>query len=169
MEVSFIFVWYWACDEPVCAKINVRDIVHCVDCKYQISLNPFFRDVMLCGLIEIHIHCGWMYCSDLQGKSKKTTILRKKFCTTLRCCILQYIFFGDHSQNTTPLLNVLGDKKCVDKKHYLTLCMKFACFIMKMHETIPDMMACVLEDPWSTLCKICFYHIHELHHLLLPA
>ena len=47
-----------ACDEAVCAKINLRDIVHCVDCKYQISLNPFFRDVMLCGLIEIHIHCG---------------------------------------------------------------------------------------------------------------
>jgi hypothetical protein len=58
MKVIFIYAQYWTFDEPLCAKINLHDIVHCVDCKYQISLNPFFRDVMLCGLVELHIHCG---------------------------------------------------------------------------------------------------------------
>ena len=120
MEVSFIFTQYWTCDEPLCAKINLCDIVHCVDCQYQISWNPFFRDVMLCCLVELHIHCGWMYCSNLQGKSKKTTILRKQFFTTIiyskptRCNSGSIVFIN----NCRYVLHVL-DTLCVHhQEHY---------------------------------------------------
>jgi hypothetical protein len=49
------------------------------------------------------------------GKSKRTTILRKQFFVTLQCRIPQDIFFGDHSQNMTPLLNVVGVEICGQK------------------------------------------------------
>jgi len=57
--------------------------------------------------------------------------------------------------------------KYVDKKHYLTLRMKFAYFNLKMHETIPDMKACIwkiLEVHFAKFvfitfmnCTICYY------------
>ena len=49
------------------------------------------------------------------GKSKRTTIVRKQFFMTLQCRIPQDIFFGDRSQNMTPLVNVLGDEICGQK------------------------------------------------------